>query len=112
MTSKSTKISLHLRADTDRIDRLSVTRASVYADVPYRALDTYCGPATRGEKTGNESLTGLDLNPIASPAFRIGRGAYPREMRRAIATDRRPDWTCVPAARRLRDGARLILEGS
>lgn len=68
-------------------DRLSVTRASVYADVPSRStLDTYCGPATRGDKTGNESLAGLDLNRITSPAFRIGRSAYPREMRRAITT--------------------------
>jgi hypothetical protein len=76
------------------------------------ALDTYCGPATRGEKTGNESLAGLDLNRSTSLAFRIGRSAYHREMRRAIATVRRFGWTCVPGPTRLRDCVRLILDGS
>ena len=59
---------------------------SVYAGVFRMALDTYCGPVIRDEKTGSQSLAGLDLNPIASLAFRIGRSAYLQEMRRMIAT--------------------------
>jgi hypothetical protein len=40
----------------------------------------------RGDRTGNETLTGLDLNPVASLAVSIGRSAYSREMRHPIAT--------------------------
>ena len=60
---------------------------SVYAGVYiHSALDTYCGLVIKGEKTGSQSLAGLDLNPIASLAFRIGRSAHLQKMRRMIAT--------------------------
>jgi hypothetical protein len=32
------------------------------------------------ERTGSDTLAGIDLNPIASPAFRIGYSANPQEM--------------------------------
>jgi hypothetical protein len=56
ITSESNRIDRHLRADTNTIDQLSVIRASFYADVYFTlALDTYCGPTTKHEKTGYES---------------------------------------------------------
>jgi hypothetical protein len=56
-------------------------------------------------------VRGLALNPNASSAFRIGRGAYLREMRQAKATSR----TTIGLAFRIAARspiARLIPEGS
>jgi hypothetical protein len=69
------------------IDRLYVTPTSFYADVYIFGARYILRSSDSGKETGNETLAGLDLNPIASLAFRIGRGAYLREMRRADATN-------------------------
>jgi hypothetical protein len=53
------------------------------------------------EKTGNDTLAGLDLNPIASPAFRIGYSANPRKMHLTNATNY-PGRTRVPKPRHIR----------
>jgi hypothetical protein len=115
ITSKANRIDRHLRASTDTIDRLSVTRASFAADV-YTitlALDTYCGPTTQDVRTGYEYLAkGLALNPNASSAFRIGRGAYLREMRQTKTTSRTQRSDLRSESSRRSPIVRLIPEGS
>jgi hypothetical protein len=115
ITSKANRIDRHLRASTDTIDRLSVTRASFAADV-YTitlALDTYCGPTTQDVRTGYEYLVkGLALNPNASSAFRIGRGAYLREMRQTKTTSRTQRSDLRSESSRRSPIVRLIPEGS
>jgi hypothetical protein len=115
ITSKANRIDRHLRASTDTIDRLSDTRASFAADV-YTitlALDTYCGPTTQDVRTGYEYLVkGLALNPNASSAFRIGRGAYLREMRQTKTTSRTQRSDLRSESSRRSPIVRLIPEGS
>jgi hypothetical protein len=88
ITSKSNRISQHLRADTNLLTNYPLfERAFTPTYNLTLALDTYCGPTTIRIDWLREPARALALNLIASLAFRIGRSAYPREMRQTNATN-------------------------
>ena len=87
IASKLNRISQHLRADTNLLTNYPLLeRALTPTHIITLALDTYCGPTTIRIDWLREPVRDLALNLIASLAFRIGRSAYPREMRQTNTT--------------------------
>jgi hypothetical protein len=79
------------------IDQLSITRRAFTPTYILLWLSIHTA-VQRLETNGLVTRTpkGLALNPNASLAYRIGRSAYPREMRPVNTTRSHRSRTCVP----------------
>jgi hypothetical protein len=93
VTSKPNRTDQHLRAGTSLLTNYPLQERA-FTPVYIGVLDTYCGPTIRRPDWLRVPVRELALKPGDISAFRIGRSAYPREMRLTNATLHRSQ-TCA-----------------